>query len=150
MHFIKSNKRLAPIGRLDKDTTGLLFLTNDGDLHQYLTHPKNQIPRQYDVFLEKIIDSTKLKRLNRGLSIGEGEIGRAKVISQTLVKGRCKARLELKQGKKREIKRIFRSLKIKLFSLHRVSYGEVKIGNLKEGEFRYLNEHEINGLKRKF
>ena len=150
MHFIKSNKRLAPIGRLDKDTTGLLFLTNDGDLHQYLTHPKNRIPRQYDVFLEKIIDSTKLKRLNRGLSIGEGEIGKAKVISQTLVKGRCKARLELNQGKKREIKRIFRSLKIKLFSLHRVSYGEVKIGNLKEGEFRYLNENEINSLKRKF
>ena len=57
MHFIKSNKRLAPVGRLDKDTTGLLFLTNDGDLHQYLTHPKNQIPRQYDVFLEKIIVS---------------------------------------------------------------------------------------------
>ena len=125
-------------------------MTNDGDLHQYLTHPKNQIPRQYDVFLEKIIDSFKLKRLNRGLSIGEGEIGRAKVISQTLVKGRYKARLELKQGKKREIKRIFRSLKIKLFSLHRVSYGEVKIGNLKEGEHRYLNENEINGLKRKF
>ena len=99
---------------------------------------------------EKIIDTTKLKRINRGLSIGEGEIGRAKVISQVLVKGRCKARLELKQGKKREIKRIFRSLKIKLFSLHRVSYGGVKIGNLKEGEYRYLNENEINSLKRKF
>ena len=66
-----------------------------------------------------------------------------------LVKGRCKARLELKQGKKREIKRIFRSLKIKLFSLHRISYGEINIGNLKEGEFRYLNENEINILKRK-
>ena len=57
---------------------------------------------------------------------------------------------KLKQGKKREIKRIFRSLKIKLFSLHRVSYGEVKIGNLKEGEFRYLNENEIKSLRRKF
>ena len=150
MHFIKSNKRLAPIGRLDKDTTGLIFLTNDGDLHQYLTHPKNQIPRQYDVILEKIINPVKQKKINRGLSIGEGDIGRAKVISQKLVKGRCKARLELKQGKKREIKRIFRSLKIKLFSLHRVSFGKVKIENLKEGEFRYLNENEINGLKRKF
>ena len=150
MHFLKTKKRLAPIGRLDKDSTGLLLLTNDGDLHQYLTHPKNRIPRQYDVLLEKIIDSRKLKRLDRGLSIGEGEIGKAKLISQVLVKGRCKARLELKQGKKREIKRIFRSLKIKLFSLHRVSYGDVKIGNLKEGEFRYLNENEINGLRRKF
>ena len=150
MHFIKSNKRLAPVGRLDKDTTGLILLTNDGDLHQYLTHPKNQIPRQYDVILEKIIDPAKLKLMVRGLNIGEGEIGRAKVISQALVKGRCKARLELKQGKKREIKRIFRSLKIKLFSLHRVSFGNIKIGNLKEGECRYLNANEISVLRKKF
>ena len=150
MHFIKPTKRLVPIGRLDKDTTGLIFLTNDGDLHQYLTHPKNKIPRQYDVTLEKIIDSSKLKRISRGLIIGAGEIGRAKVLSQVIVKGKCKARLELKQGKKREIKRIFRSVKIKLFSLHRISFGDVKIGNLKEGESRYLSESEIRGLKRKF
>ena len=150
MHFIKSNKRLSPVGRLDKDTTGLLFLTNDGDLHQHLTHPKNQIPRQYDVILEKIINPAKLKRMVTGLNIGEGEIGRAKVIGQTPIKGRCKVRLELKQGKKREIKRIFRSLKIKLFSLHRVSFGNIKIGNLKEGECRYLNANEISGLRNFF
>ena len=147
MHFIKSKKRLAPIGRLDKDSTGLLLLTNDGDLHQYLTHPKNQIPRQYIVVIEKIIDSSKLKRITKGLSIGEGEIGRAKVISQKMIKGRCEARLELKQGKKREVRRIFRSLKIKLFSLHRVSFGSINIGSLKIGESRLLKENEIKNLK---
>jgi pseudouridine synthase len=147
MHFIKSKKRLAPIGRLDKDSTGLLLLTNDGDLHQYLTHPKNQIPRQYIVVIEKIIDSSKLKRITRGLSIGEGEIGRAKVISQKMIKGRCESRLELKQGKKREIRRIFRSLKIKLFSLHRVSFGSINIGSLKIGESRLLKDNEIKNLK---
>ncbi len=146
MHFIKSDKRLAPIGRLDKDSTGLLLLTNDGDLHQYLTHPKNQIPRQYDVLIEKIIDLQKIKRITRGLNIGDGEIGRAKVINQVIVKGRCKVRLELKQGKKREVRRIFRSVKIKLFSLHRVSFGNLKLGNLKVGEFRYLNQNEIERL----
>ena len=147
MHFLKFKKRLAPIGRLDKDSTGLLLLTNDGDLHQYLTHPKNQIPRQYIVVLEKIIDSSKLKRITRGLSIGEGEIGRAKVISQKMIKGRCEAKLELKQGKKREVRRIFRSLKIKLFSLHRVSFGSINIGSLKIGESRFLKENEIEKLK---
>ena len=147
MHFLKSKKRLAPIGRLDKDSTGLLLLTNDGDLHQYLTHPKNQIPRQYIVVLEKIIDSSKLKRITKGLSIGEGELGRAKVISQKMIKGRCEARLELKQGKKREVRRIFRSVKIKLFSLHRVSFGSINIGSLKIGESRFLNENEIKNLK---
>ena len=149
MHFLKSKKRLAPIGRLDKDSTGLLLLTNDGDLHQYLTHPKNQIPRQYIVVIEKIIDSLKLKRISRGLSIGEGEIGRAKVISQKMIKGRCEAKLELKQGKKREVRRIFRSVKIKLFSLHRVSFGSINIGSLKIGESRFLEEDEINNLKNK-
>jgi len=149
MHFLKSKKRLAPIGRLDKDSTGLLLLTNDGDLHQYLTHPKNQIPRQYIVVIEKIIDSSKLKRITRGLSIGEGEIGRAKVLSQKMIKGRYEARLELKQGKKREVRRIFRSVKIKLFSLHRVSFGSINIGSLKIGESRFLNENEIKNLKNK-
>ena len=149
MHFLKSKKRLAPIGRLDKDSTGLLLLTNDGDLHQYLTHPKNQIPRQYIVVIEKIIDSPKLKRITRGLSIGEGEIGRAKVLSQKMIKGRCEARLELKQGKKREVRRIFRSVKIKLFSLHRVSFGSINIGSLKIGESRFLKENEIKNLKNK-
>ena len=149
MHFLKSKKRLAPIGRLDKDSTGLLLLTNDGDLHQYLTHPKNQIPRQYIVVIEKIIDSSKLKRITRGLSIGEGEIGKAKVINQKMIKGRCEARLELKQGKKREVRRIFRSLKIKLFSLHRVSFGSINIGSLKIGESRFLEENEIKNLKNK-
>tara|TARA_A100001011_G_scaffold50596_1_gene48527 strand:+ start:913 stop:1617 length:705 start_codon:yes stop_codon:yes gene_type:complete len=149
MHFLKSKKRLAPIGRLDKDSTGLLLLTNDGDLHQYLTHPKNQIPRQYIVVIEKIIDSSKLKRINKGLSIGEGEIGKAKVLSQKMIKGRCEARLELKQGKKREVRRIFRSVKIKLFSLHRVRFGSINIGSLKIGESRLLKENEIKNLKNK-
>ena len=149
MHFLKSKKRLAPIGRLDKNSTGLLLLTNDGDLHQYLTHPKNQIPRQYIVVLEKIIDSSKLKRITRGLSIGEGEIGKAKVINQKMIKGRCEAKLELKQGKKREVRRIFRSVKIKLFSLHRVSFGSVNIGSLKIGESRFLKQDEIKNLKNK-
>ena len=149
MHFLKSKKRLVPIGRLDKDSTGLLLLTNDGDLHQYLTHPKNQIPRQYIVIIEEIIDSLKLKRITNGLSIGEGEIGRARVISQKIIKGRCEARLELKQGKKREVRRIFRSVKIKLFSLHRVSFGNINIGSLKIGESRFLKDDEIKNLKNK-
>ena len=95
------------------------------------------------------IDSSKLKRITNGLSIGEGEIGRAKVISQKIIKGRCEARLELRQGKKREVRRIFRSVKIKLFSLHRVSFGGINIGSLKIGESRFLKENEIKNLKNK-
>ena len=147
MNYINYKKRLVPIGRLDKDSTGLLLLTNDGDLHYFLTHPKNQIIREYDVIIDSIINPEKIKRMSRGLNIGDGEIGRAKVASQKIIKGRCKVRLILKQGKKREIRRIFRSLKIKLYKLHRVSFGGVNIGGLKESEFRLLDKKEVNQLK---
>jgi len=147
MDYINYKKRLVPIGRLDKDSTGLLLLTNDGDLHYFLTHPKNQIIREYDVIIDSIISPGKIKRMSRGLNIGDGEIGRAKVIRQKLIKSRCAVRLVLRQGKKREIRRIFRSIKIKLYKLHRVSFGGIRIGRLKESEFRLLDEKEVNQLK---
>ena len=147
MNYINYKKRLVPIGRLDKDSTGLLLLTNDGDLHYFLTHPKNQIIREYDVIIDSIISPEKIKRMSRGLNIGDGEIGRAKVARQKLIKGRCQARLILRQGKKREIRRIFRSLKIKLYRLHRVSFGGIHIGGLKESESRLLNKKEVDQLK---
>ena len=147
MNFINYKKRLVPIGRLDKDSTGLLLLTNDGDLHYFLTHPKNQIIREYDVLIEGVISPEKIKRMKRGINIGDGEIGKAKVVKQNIVKGRNEARLVLRQGKKREIRRIFRSLNIKLFKLHRINFGGVHIGALKESESRLLNKKEVDRLK---
>ena len=147
MDYIQYKKKLAPVGRLDKDTTGLLLLTNDGDLHYYLTHPKNRIIREYDVIIEGVLDSEKIKRITRGINIGRGEIGKAKVVRQKMIKGRCHVRLVLRQGKKREIRRIFRTLKIKMYKLHRVSFGGVSLKGLKESEFRLLDKNEINRLK---
>ena len=147
MNYIQHRKRLVPVGRLDKDSTGLLLLTNDGDLHHYLTHPKNEIIREYDVSIDRIIMPREIHRMKKGVNIGEGEIGRAMVVNQKIVKGRSEVRLILKQGKKREIRRIFRTLKIKLYFLKRVSYGGVELHGLKEGEYRILNENEINRLK---
>ena len=145
--FIKSKKRLVPVGRLDKDSTGLLLLTNDGDLHHYLTHPKNEVIREYDVSIDRIIKPREIHRVKKGVSIGDGEIGRATVFNQKSVRGRVHARLILKQGKKREIRRIFRTLKIKLFDLKRVSFAGVELNGLKESEYRMLNEKEIKRLK---
>ena len=147
MDYIHYKNRLAPVGRLDKDTTGLLLLTNDGDLHYFLTHPKNRIIREYDVIIEGVLDSEKIKRITRGINIGRGEIGKAKVVRQKMIKGRCHVRLVLRQGKKREIRRIFRTLKIKMYKLHRVSFGGVSLKGLKESEFRVLDKNEINRLK---
>ena len=147
MDFIKYKKRLVPVGRLDKDSTGLLLLTNDGDLHHYLTHPKNEVIREYNVSIDRIIRPKEIHRMKKGVSIGEGEIGKAMVDNQKKTKGRVQVRLILKQGKKREIRRIFRTLKIKLFDLTRVSFAGVELNGLKESEYRILNGKEINRLK---
>ena len=147
MDYIQHKKRLVPVGRLDKDSTGLLLLTDDGDLHYYLTHPKNEVIREYDVSIDRTIKSREIHRLKKGVNIGEGEIGRAMVVNQKIIKGRVQVRLILKQGKKREIRRIFRTLKIKLFYLKRVSFAGVELNGLKESEYRILNEKEINRLR---
>ena len=150
MDYIQHKKRLVPVGRLDKDSKGLLLLTNDGDLHYYLTHPKNEVVREYDVSINRIINPREIQRMKKGVSIGEGEIGRAKVFNQKSIKGRIQVRLILKQGKKREIRRIFRTLKIKLYDLKRVSFAGVKLNGLKESEYRILDKKEIDHLKLRF
>ena len=147
MDYIQHKKRLVPVGRLDKDSTGLLLLTNDGDLHYHLTHPKNEVIREYDVSIERIIKPREIRRIKKGVNIGEGEIGKAIVVNQKMIKGRFQVRLILKQGKKREIRRIFRTLKIKLYELNRVSFAGVDLDGLKESEYRILNEKEINSLR---
>ena len=147
MDYIQYKKRLVPVGRLDKDSTGLLLLTNDGDLHHYLTHPKNEVIREYDVSIDRVIEPVEIDRMKKGVSIGEGEIGKAVLVKQKIIKGRAQLRLILKQGKKREIRRIFRTLKIKLYNLKRISFAGLELKGLKEGEYRILNKEEINLLK---
>ena len=150
MDYVQHKKRLVPVGRLDKDSTGLLLLTNDGDLHYYLTHPKNEVIREYDVSINRVIKPREIHRMKKGVNIGEGEIGKAVVVNQKIAKGRAQVRLILKQGKKREVRRIFRTLKIILYNLKRVSFAGVKLNGLKESEYRILNEKEINRLKSGF
>ena len=147
IYSIVKDRSLKYGGRLDKDSTGLLLLTNDGDLHHYLTHPKNEIIREYDVSIDRVIKPKEIHRMKKGVSIGEGEIGKANVVNQKIIKGRVKVRLILKQGKKREVRRTFRTLKIKLYSLKRVSFAGVELNGLKESEYRILNENEINRLR---
>ena len=147
LDYISSKYRLVPVGRLDKNSTGLLLLTNDGDLHYYLTHPKNQICRDYEVVIESRLSSQQVKMMAQGLSIGRREYGKADVLSQRTKKGRTVAVLRLRQGKNREIRRIFKRLKIRLFSLHRFSFATLDLGRLKEGEYRALLPHETQQIR---
>ena len=146
LDIIEASSRVVPIGRLDQDTTGLLLLTNDGDLHQHLTHPKNRIPRDYEVEIEGRINDTQVKKITKGVYIGDKEYGKAEVLDQVTKKGRSKITLRLRHGKKREIRRLMYRVKIKLFNLRRINYAGLKLGSLKEGEYRNLTENEVKKL----
>ena len=146
LDIIEASSRVVPIGRLDQDTTGLLLLTNDGDLHQHLTHPKNRIPRDYEVEIEGRINDTQVNKITKGVYIGNKEYGKAEVLDQITKKGRSKLTLRLRHGKKREIRRLMYRVKVKLFNLRRINYAGLKLGSLKEGEYRNLTENEVKKL----
>ena len=148
MDYIPKKFRLTPIGRLDQNTSGLLLFTNDGDLQQLLTHPKNNIPKDYEAIIEGRLSPLQKKKVKKGIYIGFKEFGQAEVLDQVTEKTRSKVTLRLRQGKKREIRRIFFKLKVKLFSLKRIAFSKVKLGDLKEGAYRELQKREISLLKK--
>ena len=95
MDFIPSNFRITPVGRLDQNTTGLLLLTNDGDLQEYLTHPKNKVSKDYEVYIEGKLNIDQVKKLKSGLYIGYKEYGKAEILEQKVHKGRAKIILRI-------------------------------------------------------
>ena len=147
MDLVPHYAGLCPVGRLDQNTTGLLLLTNDGDLHQYLTHPRNQIPKDYEAIIEGRISSVDIKKLFKGIYIGDKEYGKAEIVSQNTEKSRSKVIIRLRRGKKREIRRIMYRLKIKLISLKRIRFSNLSLGKLSESQFRLLTANEIKILK---
>ena len=148
LDIVPSKYRLTPVGRLDQDTTGLLLLTNDGDLHQYLTHPKNRIPKDYEAVIEGRMTASQIQKLIRGIYIGDKEYGKAEIVSQDTKKGRSVVILRLHQGKKREIRRIMYRLKLKLLSLKRIRFSGLELGDLPEHHYRTLNEKEVKLLRK--
>ena len=133
---------LNHVGRLDKDTTGLILLTNDGDLSQFLTHPKNKIPKEYIALTNEIISEKIIKKIEKGIFIGSGEKGKAKIISQEKIKNTVHVSMILKQGKKNEIRRIFKFSGLNLIALKRIKFGSITLDQLKEGQSRELTKKE--------
>ena len=148
MDLINHKERLFPIGRLDKDTTGLLLLTNDGNLANLLTHPKNKIPRIYELEIDKPFESWEKKKISKKIYIGQKQWGKAEILKQKKNKGRTTVLLRLYQGKKREIRRIVYRMKKTLFSLKRTQFGPIHLDNTPIGGYRELSKAEIKLLSR--
>ena len=142
MDLIPDNFKVKPVGRLDKNTTGLILLTNDGDMHQYLTHPKNKVPKDYEVEIEGYLSPAHFKKIEKGIYIGNKEYGKAKIIKQVILKGRAKVIMRLTQGKKREVRRIFHRFKVKIINLKRIRLCNLSLGNLEIGRYIFLNKQQ--------
>ena len=134
---------LHAVGRLDFATTGLLILTNDTKLSAYLTEPKNEVPRSYIVEVRGEITDEKLESLKKGI-IDEGEKLKPAHVRLLKASGReSRLEVELKEGKNREIRRLFMALGHEVTMLKRISYGSLELGSLKSGEYRVLSDDEV-------
>lgn len=144
--FIKINERVYPVGRLDYDSKGLVLMTNDGELTNFLTHPAHHISKTYMVYIDRDLSIEELDRFRNGVDIG-GYITAKCAISK---KGQFCYEIVLYEGKNRQIRRMFESFERKVISLQRISIGNIMMGSLKEGTWRRLTEDEVKYLKNLF
>ena len=148
MHCVKDacKERIYPVGRLDRNTTGVLLLTNDGDLASKLTHPKFLKKKIYHVYTDKNVTKADLDQIAAGITLEDGEI-HADSISYASETDKKQVGIEIHSGKNRIVRRIFESLGYKVVKLDRVYFAGLTKKGLKRGDWRYLTEQEVNFLR---
>lgn len=136
-------KGLAPAGRLDIDSKGLLILTSDGVLAKAIINQNSNVEKEYIVWVKGDITDNRLNKLRHGIVLDE------KKLKPAIVEKKAEGRLKfiLKEGRKRQIRRMCEAVGLKVTSLKRIRIGTLKLGNLKEGEWRFLSRKEISDLK---
>ncbi len=139
-------ERIYPVGRLDRNTTGVLLLTNDGDLASKLTHPKYLKKKIYHVHLDKNLTRADMDQIAAGIELDDGEI-HADAISYTDEAKKDDVGIEIHSGKNRIVRRIFEKLGYKVTKLDRVYFAGLTKKGLRRGEWRFLNEAEVNHLR---
>lgn len=139
-------ERIYPVGRLDRNTTGVLLLTNDGDLASKLTHPKYLKKKIYHVHLDKNLTKADMDQIASGIQLDDGEI-HADAISYTDENKKSDVGIEIHSGKNRIVRRIFESLGYKVQKLDRVYFAGLTKKGLRRGEWRFLTEQEVNFLR---
>ncbi len=144
LDLVKVPERVFPVGRLDKDSSGLILLTNDGDLTLKLTHPRYESEKEYEVTVRKTITPEIVGKLEKGVSLFGAPTNPMKV---TLL-GPSHMRLVLTEGKNRQIRRICQKLGINVITLKRIRIKTLKLGELSLGHWRYLKPEEIEALKK--
>ena len=144
--LLPSNQRLFTIGRLDRDTTGAILVTNDGDLANQLMHPRFKKEKIYLAETKEDIDDKELPALTKGMQLDRGEYAKGSIKRLDRYKGRILWEVILTEGKNREVKRIFEIFGTHVISLHRYSFADLNVNSLKVGKYRQLNSKIIQSL----
>ena len=137
---------LHPVGRLDKDTTGLLLLTNDGDLTYALTHPRHLVDKTYRAWVPGIPNNEALHQLRQGVTLADGPTAPARVRRVLTRTDRTLVEVVIHEGRKRQVRRMLEAVGYPVISLSRTRLGPLALGDLPEGQWRDLSEDELQAL----
>ncbi|SDY49524.1 23S rRNA pseudouridine2605 synthase [Proteiniborus ethanoligenes] len=141
-------ERVYPVGRLDYDSSGLLILTNDGELAYGLTHPKNQVVKTYIATIKGKPDDEKLDKFRNGIKIDGYTTSEAQIETLNYVNDKSLMRIQIHEGRNRQIRRMCEAIGHPVISLKRIAIGELELGTLKKGCWRFLSDEEIEYLKK--
>ena len=144
--LIDTNLRLFTIGRLDRDTTGIILLTNDGDIANSLAHPKYQKEKKYYVKTKGKIEISDIKKIKNGFRLDDGTKVKAKIFQSSQLGNNYEWDIILTEGKNREIKKIFSNFGAKVTLLHRYYFAGFQLNNLNPGKYRKLSKIELNKI----
>ncbi len=139
---------VVPVGRLDLDTMGLLLMTNDGDLHHRITHPRYECPKEYLVRVQGQVAPQKLERLAHGVLLDDGPAQPAAILRCERRGAETEIDIELTEGRKREVKRMFAAIGHEVVHLMRMRIGPLRLGDLAPGAWRELSAEESAALRR--
>jgi pseudouridine synthase len=146
--FLPKGPRVFPVGRLDRDTEGLLLLTNDGELAHRLTHPRYEVEKEYLAEVDGTPSNRQLARLRRGVDLDDGLARAVQARTAGGSKGRGAVRLVMLEGRKREVRRMLDAIGLPVRRLIRVRVGPVRLGRMRPGELRELEPEDVRALYR--
>jgi len=139
--------RIYPVGRLDFTTEGLLLLTNDGELANRLTHPSHEVSKRYYTVVDSYVSPEEIDALQKGVFLEDGKTAPARIKVMKASPGRTELTITIHEGRNRQVRRMFETIEKNVVFLKRISVGDLNLGGLKRGEYRFLTQEEIDYLK---
>lgn len=142
------DERIYPVGRLDYETTGLIVLTNDGEFTQKMTHPSHEVSKRYIAKIRGIPSESELRRFREGLKIEDYVTAKAKIKLLRQFSDECLVEIEIFEGRNRQVRKMCEAIGHTVKSLRRIQVGSIKLGDLEEGQWRYMKDSELEKIKR--